>query len=608
MYLGFIPRIQPLPLSISRLFKILILLGITLAVMATVEVLYFFPQATSFQEVFGISLYSLGFLFSGIGLLSSVVILAVRAAHMPRASYLRQQILILLVFIGTAILPSVLLTIVPQALFGVALLPFPAAISLMVLIPAGYLFVIYRKGLLGLDLFFSRTIYLVLLSLSVFGFYAGGLFLVQWLLNLEGAIAIVPATIIFFPTLLITVSVSKPILRFVEQLVYGKVAMDQTSLAHYASVLSAKPEASTLDHILESLARMLDIGYAALILKEETGRLVPVALFGIQDSGSLELKEEIAELDIPLLRSATNTTENKLKIFQILSWAELVIPLTMRDEQVGILAFSRPGMDGFFNAKQVSFLSQAADVLAVGSENIFLFEAARKLSRKMMVIREEERKQVSLEIHDEPLQRIIFGLVVIDQLLSSAGASIYKIGIEGATSNLQVAAEHFREASSTLRKICTGLYAPFRDDGIGLAVTEIIHNFRVHHGLRITSNLNLPKLKSLRIPVDVTTTVIHILTEALNNVVKHAHHAQVSVSLDCAENKLILSIADNGPGSSIALLSYGDLLRRQHLGILGMHEWARLAQGHLRIYSNIPTGVCIEFEYPLSPGALKQQG
>jgi hypothetical protein len=128
-----------------------------------------------------------------------------------------------LAFFGLGILPTVLLTFVPAAFFDVPLLPFEVAITLMLLIPAGYLFVIYRRGFLGLDLFFSRSLHLILLTLVVFGFYAAALYLVQRLLNQSSAEVIVPATLVFLPTLLLTMYMNKPVSDFVDRLVYGSV-------------------------------------------------------------------------------------------------------------------------------------------------------------------------------------------------------------------------------------------------------------------------------------------------------------------------------------------------------------------------------------------------
>ena len=50
-----------------------------------------------------------------LGLIACIIILAWRVVRLPRSSYLRQQLVILLVFIAAGVLPSVLLTIYRRA-------------------------------------------------------------------------------------------------------------------------------------------------------------------------------------------------------------------------------------------------------------------------------------------------------------------------------------------------------------------------------------------------------------------------------------------------------------------------------------------------------------
>ena len=174
LYLGLIPRIKPLTARRRRLLTWLLLPATLLALAGVYEVLFLFPQPTSFQDLTGVSLYALGLLLSALGLVAIVVTLAWRVRRLPSGAYLRQQLTILLAFIALGILPAALLTFIPRALFDAVLLPFPLAILLLLLVPAGYFYVIFRRGFLGLDLLFGRLLRLIVLFLLAYGFYAGG--------------------------------------------------------------------------------------------------------------------------------------------------------------------------------------------------------------------------------------------------------------------------------------------------------------------------------------------------------------------------------------------------------------------------------------------------
>lgn len=587
IYLGMIPRTERLKPGQRKLFSGLFIGAIILGLLAAIEVLYLFPLRTSFQEEIGVSLYSVGFLFAAGGLITCVLLLALRCRQLPRGQYLRQQLFLLLIFIGIGTLPAMILTIIPHALWDIAPLPFPIAMSLMLFIPLGYLFVIYRKGFLGLDIIFSRIIHLALLALLVFGFYVGGLYLVQAWLKLPGEEAVLPATIIFFPTLLVTLYASEPIGRFVQQAVYGNVILTQGKLAELALVLSMRPELATLEQMVTAVAEMFDISHSFLALTNGAGQLLPVGNGGAY---ATPLPASMKKLQRPLLRSRPQDVRNS--IFETVNWVELVLPVRVRQELIGVLLLSRPGEQGYFNARQLQFLRQAAGVLAVGSENITLFEATLKLSRERLSFQEQERKKLSQQIHDDPLQQITYATTMVDQIVHKGEVS------QPAESLLPTVAIHLRQAAGTLREICVGLYPPMQDQGIELAVQEIIVQFRGKYGLK--TGFSLPKKPVPQIDEQLLTAVCRILTEALNNIVKHAPDATATVVLECTQEELTLTIADNGPGNPLAQSSFAELVRQGHLGIVGMYEWAKLVNGRLQLAANQPTGSRLLFTCPLT--------
>jgi signal transduction histidine kinase len=606
-YLGLIPREQPLKPLTRRVFTLSLGAATGLALVAVYEILFLFPRGLSVEELSGISVYSSGFLLSGLGLVAFVLLLGWRACALPKSSYLKQQLLILLVFVAIGVFPIVFLTILPGVLLNTIFLPFPVAIALMIFIPAGYLFVIYRRGFLGLDPFFSRSIYLALLSLVAFGFYASGLYFVQRMLNLGGPEAVLPATVVFFPTLLLAIYLNQPINSFVQQLVYGKAALNQDVLARYALALSSKPELETLDRIFTSLANSLDISCAVLTLRDRSGRFVQISAQGIQGADTIS-EESLRGLDRPVVR-ATLARGETLPVLDIFQWAELAVPLRAREEQIGVLALSRPGSDGYFNARQVSFVTQAASILVVASENITLFEATRDLSMRAQMVQEKERQKLALEIHDVPLQEITFVTNTIDHLLFKMDNESVVNGngtMEKVAKTLSEANVHLRAAAMALRDICIGLYPPFRDQGIQVTVQAITREYEEKHGLHIDLELEHHLHRTPPRENEATTiTVGRVLAEALNNVAKHAPGASVSVRLHADEESIYLSIADNGPGIGATSLSLSELVRRKHLGIVGMHESARFAGGSLRVENNEPHGTRVMLICPLVPQDLR---
>jgi signal transduction histidine kinase len=608
-YLGFLPREHAVSSRINSLFLALLATASILALVAGYEALYLYPQLTSIAELVGISIYDLGLALAGLGLLACVILLALRAMRLPQDSYLRHQMVLLLAFIGLGTVPIVLFTVLPAILLNTLLLTFQAAIVLMILIPLGYLFVIYRKGLLGLDAFFSRSIHLVLLSLVSFAIYFIGIYLVWTFSGIDESESVFLATLLFFPILLFTIYVSKPVRSFVDKVVYGDVPFGQDVLAEYADTLSMRPESATLNSIVESLSAKMGASRAFLGLKGDADSLETISAIGI--AGDLA---SWSRLERTIVRTTEDASEQLVdhQVLQSFPWAEIVIPVRAREEQIGILALSRPGIDGYFNAKQVAFLNQAARVLAVGSENIALFETARKLSWKRLKIQAQERRDLSRRIHDDPLQRVTYAIFLIDQLgtnhVQQRDAGQQADGVDSSmgdpfTSELVVAADQLRKAAGSLRAICTGLNPPFHDQGVELAVQDVVSTFKTEYGMTIHYDSSIDGIDH-DATEQVTAVVCGVLNEALNNVRKHAEGADAWVSLEaCADEALILSVADNGPGSRVEQFSFSELVRRHHLGIVGMHEWAQQIGGNLQILSNTPRGTLVKLRCPLGVDA-----
>ncbi|MCA9928246.1 MAG: GAF domain-containing protein, partial [Anaerolineales bacterium] len=451
--------------------------------------------------------------------------------------------------------------------------------------------VIYRNGFLGLDLIFSRVLYLVLLSLAVYSFYIGSYHLIRQLLGVSGGDAVGATTIIFFPTLLLTIGLSKPVSRFVNHIIYGPKLFTQAIISELTAVLATKPETVTLHHVVTRTAELLQADHAALLLQDGFHQAVAE---GWGDAHPEALLDTLREMGVkrPLLRTDVQNEDIARQLFSLCPWVSLFVPVTVRREIVGVLAFSAPDGNGYFNAQQLAFVEQIANLIAVSSENVVLFEAVRQMSRERLAVEEAERKRLATAIHDEPLQRLTYVTSMLEMLPRKT------VKHSGINDTLQQSAEHLRTINRTLRDICVGIYPHYREQGVEVTIQDVVRQFENEYGLTIDAHVEGDGLAQ-DVPETTVTAVYRVLIESLNNVLKHALHAHVNVSLRRQSQELELCIADNGPGNQLQNLSFSELLRRNHLGIVGMHEWARLVQGELRLMENKPNGLAVLMKCPI---------
>lgn len=112
-------------------------------------------------------------------------------------------------------------------------------------------------------------------------------------------------------------------------------------------------------------------------------------------------------------------------------------------------------------------------------------------------------------------------------------------------------------------------------------VKDRIYKFNANTSTPLEFYLDVPE--GLELSEPVTTSVYHVLTEALNNIKQYASASAVWITLKREDSRLSLLVEDNGCGFDTQNMSLAELVRSHHFGIVGMFEWARLINGTLTI-------------------------
>ncbi len=205
--------------------------------------------------------------------------------------------------------------------------------------------------------------------------------------------------------------------------------------------------------------------------------------------------------------------------------------------------------------------------------------ALRKLSSHLELAREEERTWIAREIHDElgsKLTALKMGLSWLTEKLADQPSSY-----QHKTTTMH---RHIDDAIHTVKKIATDLRPSILDHlGLSAAIEWQVENFKEQSGLEC--HLNLPD-QNIKIDGQRATAVFRIIQESLTNISRHAHASRVNIDIRFIDNKLSLTIEDNGNGMTPLQMN-----NPQKFGIQGMHERARHFGGILSINS-VPGAGC----------------
>lgn len=232
-------------------------------------------------------------------------------------------------------------------------------------------------------------------------------------------------------------------------------------------------------------------------------------------------------------------------------------------------------------------VNQLADqVKALDSVNLALQNAQRRL----LTEREEERKHLARELHDQMIQDLLSLNYQLEEMAEQAAEQVVRVD------DIEDVRHQIRQMVEDLRRICGNLRPPTIDSfGLGAALQSYTREWRDRTGVEVMLMLDA---NFGRLPEAIELSIFRIVQEGLNNVWKHAQATEVSVSLQpTSPRMLLISIADNGLGL-VKDFDLASLSRNGHYGLLGISERVALMGGRLNFRNQPGGGSLLQVEIP----------
>jgi signal transduction histidine kinase len=217
-----------------------------------------------------------------------------------------------------------------------------------------------------------------------------------------------------------------------------------------------------------------------------------------------------------------------------------------------------------------------------------------RLTSETVRIQEEERRKLSLELHDDIAQ--LMGNLV---LMMGTCLAVAPEGAQELRRYLQDARETAREGFRRVQRYCIDLRPPMLDD-LGLAPTILWYAERFTQENSIPVEVAMPD----RLPPldgEQETALFRIVQQALQNIRQHAQARRVDITIETPPGRVHLSVADDGVGLDPREIDQ-KLAEGTHLGLAGMRYRAELLGGRLEIVSAAGQGTTIVAEIPLENG------
>jgi PAS domain S-box-containing protein len=216
---------------------------------------------------------------------------------------------------------------------------------------------------------------------------------------------------------------------------------------------------------------------------------------------------------------------------------------------------------------------------------------------QLMNAQEAERKRLSMEIHDGPLQSLGVSLLAVDRAVRRRQRQEHEMvdhELDYLRSTLSDTVEEVRAILADLSLEVLGSY------GIDAALRTHVERFSEATGLLV----KLDTASHDKLPSDLELLLYRLAQEGLANVRKHAHAQHVSVDLLEQDGEMLLIISDDGRGFDVesTMSAHRD---GEGLGLKSMRQRVQAAGGDLSIESApaVGKGTTLTFRSPVN-GAL----
>lgn len=213
------------------------------------------------------------------------------------------------------------------------------------------------------------------------------------------------------------------------------------------------------------------------------------------------------------------------------------------------------------------------------------YELLRELASRRETAREEERKRIARELHDELGQQLT---------ALRMGASALRMRFGRDNPAVAEAIQKLLPLADTTMQVVRDVVASLRpavlDAGIAAALewlaaefsrsSDAVCHLRVHE-------------EQVSLAEDGSIAVFRIVQEALTNIARHAHARHVFVTLDQVDDYCVLDIRDDGKGFDPVAI------RRKSFGLAGMKERALMLGGEISVASSPGHGTSITVRVPM---------
>ena len=565
---------------------------------------------------------TLFYLWTFIGIIAVLVLLFTSYRHAPSTAEKRQVGLVAICGV-LAFTPLLTFSVFPLIFYGQAILPANLAFLFLIFIPVGYGYAVTKYQYIKLERYVSRSATAVLIFSFLCFFYFGVNTFLQTVLednilaNPLVTVAIVMALVVVYTPL------SNRLHGWVDSMAYGGWYDYPSVVDEVTYKLESNDDIETLVVTLsETVQKSMRVYWSCLFWQGRKNKHSIVSSDGHSEATFTGIDLGKLPTITAYMQAQLYPTTNKELCQSLLQYpltseekgllhnssVRLWVPIRGVQETIGILILGPKYGGDLFDENDMKILDVVSKQASVAFQNVQLInDLQAKVSeneqykKEIIRTREEERKRISRELHDQVIQALVGLKYQVAHLQKSLNP------IQVHSENQQKVTELQTELGDLIqstRLLCQDLRPAALDLGLIPSIRSLVSRFEMKSGTEV--DLALEGDRNIPIGEEVALCLFRCTGEALSNIGKHSSAQQICVNLSIESQKVSLAVIDNGQGFHVPE-RLGSLMAQNHFGLVGLRERVELLNGDFSISSRPHEGTHVMIAIPLQNGKIKRE-
>lgn len=309
-------------------------------------------------------------------------------------------------------------------------------------------------------------------------------------------------------------------------------------------------------------------------------------LFGYEQPDDL-LEKNVLELFHPEFKKEAEKCIEKIRQSHLLKDVDFRFVRNDTSDFAGELSGSII-MDTQDEPAELIFVIRDVTERRQSEERILAYqEKLKNMNSKLTFAEEKERKFIAEALHDGLGQILAIVKIKLTSIL-------HEISMLKVNEVIQESVVMIEEAIKETKSLTYDLSPPILYElGLQAAINWKLSKINNDYGLRTTF---IDKLVDHPLNNDLNILLYHIISELLNNIIKHAKANTVSIQLSKDQNNIYLSVKDDGIGFNIIKDSP---MAYTGFGLFNVYERLESVQGLMEIDSCVGKGSEIMIQIPL---------